>query len=64
MDIRKYSNQTRRDIKNYIDLKNLKRDHEGYNEVVAVLDLYLATKRLRTPEELEADKGALHTWLQ
>ena len=53
---RKYSNETMRSLRNYINHKNLKLPTEGYNEVLDRIELLLADKRVRTKEEKIADE--------
>lgn len=53
-----YSNDTMRKLKAYMDLKDLKPGEKGYNEVLENIDLILSDKRLRTEEEIVADKLA------
>jgi len=56
MDIKKYSNQTKRDVAKHIWDKGLESEVFSKRFVMESLDIYLANKRLRTPEELEQDK--------
>ena len=53
---RKYSNETMRSLRKYIDRYGLKADNEGYNEVIERLQLLINNDKLRTLEEKLADQ--------
>lgn len=54
---RKYSNETMRKLKTYIDVRKLKSTIEGYNEVLDRLEeINLKDSRLRENEEIIKDR--------
>ena len=53
---RRYSNETMRKLRAYLDLKGLKSATEGYNEVLDRLEIFISDKRLRTEEEIIKDR--------
>ena len=55
MDIKKYSNQTKRDVAEYMIAKGIQSTDISQRTLMDLLEIYLSDKRLRTPEELEQD---------
>lgn len=53
---RKFSNETMRKLKVYIDDKKLKSSTEGYNDVLNREDILVASKRLRSSDEKIEDR--------
>lgn len=57
---RKFSNETMRKLKQYIDLKKLKKSTEGYDDVLNRLNISIKSSRVREQNELLGDRE----WLQ
>jgi len=55
---RKYSNETMRSIRRYIDRYELKADTEGYNETIDRIAIIINDSKLRTEEEKLIDVQA------
>lgn len=54
---RKWSNETMRQLKEYIDTNNLKDTNKGYNEILDGLDIGLnVALEFRTADELAEDR--------
>ena len=53
---RKYSNEAMRKLKKKIDKDSTKNKSEGYNETLGREEIYINDKRLRTEEEVLADR--------
>jgi hypothetical protein len=56
---RKFSNETMRKIKEYIDTNKLKKATEGYNDVLKKIDDPIITLNLREPDEIIKDQESL-----
>ena len=55
---RKYSNETMRNLSNFINKQKLKFDSKSYNEILGETDIFLSSKRLRTEQEIIVDRQA------
>jgi len=53
---RKYSNETMRGLRIYVNAKGIKLATEGYSETLDRMEVFLNNKRLRTEEEILEDR--------